>query len=67
MQNVFFIVALYTKMEGVPSSWFIGPHCNMCQILIINLTNEMFVMSHALTFYQLNLWSKFSTNYNGEE
>ena len=22
-------------------SWFIGPHCNLCQILTINLTNKM--------------------------
>ena len=65
MQNVFFIVALYTKMEGVPPSWFIGPFCSLCQILTKYLTNKMlmhvkknyligFVFEHS--FEKYNVW-----------
>ena len=43
MQNVFFIGALYTKMEGVPPSWFIRHHCNLWEILTKDLTDKMLV------------------------
>ena len=40
-------VCLGFKISSSPittsSVLVIGPHCNLCQILIINLTNEMFV------------------------
>ena len=40
---------LLPTIEVLPTSWFIGLYCILCHILILNLTNKMFM--HVIKNY----------------